>query len=104
MRADIKDAFLVTDIRVLNKHLGRSICLFARTGHSAHALCSRTLLRSAPYVLKSSCARVKVDNICSFILGDKTKVIRKSVQPFRRRPDIPITYIESGVKSDGGFS
>ena len=33
-------AFLVIDNRVLNGPLGRSICSFTRTPHSAHSICS----------------------------------------------------------------
>ena len=44
-----KGAFLVTDNRVLNLPLGRSLRSFARTAHSAHSL------RSAP--LRYACSR-----------------------------------------------
>ena len=33
-----KKVFLVTDNRVFNGPLGRSLCLFTRTNHSAHSL------------------------------------------------------------------
>ena len=42
--------FLVTDHRVLNGPLGRSLHLFARTAHSAHLLYSTLLCSLAPFM------------------------------------------------------
>ena len=42
-KCQLKGAFLVTDNRVLNKPLGRSLRSFAHTAHSAHSLHSAPL-------------------------------------------------------------
>ena len=43
LKASRKGAFLVTDSRVFNGPLGRSLRLFTRTAHSAHSLHFATL-------------------------------------------------------------
>ena len=46
----LKEAYLVSDNRIFNGPLCRSLCLFAHTAHSAHLLCFATLALLTRYV------------------------------------------------------
>ena len=65
-----KGAFLVTDNRVLNLPLGRSLCSFARTAHSAHSLRSAPLcyarsVHGLTHFAPSLVGQLKFLNVCS---------------------------------------
>ena len=65
---ETEGAFLVTDNRVLNGQLSRSLRLFARTAHSAHSLCS-ALLHSAHFACLLTPFKGLLTNFTHFLVG-----------------------------------